>query len=68
VTSPMKPAQGLSNHNRVILTQMKTMACQMQTMASELDHLPKLGIWTTIQSLSGGVQEMLESDVTPRLR
>jgi len=64
----MKPARGLSNHNRVILMQMKMMARQMQRMATELDNVPKLGIWTTIQSLSGGVQELLESDVTPRLR
>lgn len=48
--------------------QMKMMARQMQRMATELDNVPKLGIWTTIQSLSGGVQELLESDVTPRLR
>jgi len=67
VTSPMKSAQGLSNRNQVILTQMKTMTRQMQMMAAELEHLPKLGIWHTIQNLSAGIQEMLESDL-PALR
>jgi hypothetical protein len=58
----------LSKHNRAILTQMKTMTRQMQTLTAELERMPKLGIWNAIQSLSAGVQEMLEADMTPRLR
>jgi hypothetical protein len=68
MTSPMTSAQGLSKHNRAILTQMKTMTRQMQTLTAELECMPKLGIWNAIQSLSAGVREMLEADMTPGLR
>ena len=47
---------------------MKTMTRQMQTLTAELERVPNLGIWNAIQSLSAGVQEMLEADMTPRLR
>jgi len=68
VTSPAKPAPRLSNHNQAILTQMKTLTWQMKTLTAELERTPKLRIWNMIQGLSSAVQEMLKSDMTPKLR
>jgi hypothetical protein len=56
----------LSNHNQAILTQ--TLTRQMQTLTAGLERMPKLRIWNMIQGVSAVVQEMLESDVTPKLR
>ena len=68
MTSPVKSASRLSNHNQATLAQMKTLTRQMQTLTAELERMPKLRIWNMIQDLSAAVQEMLESDVTPKLR
>lgn len=65
VTSPVKSAQRLSKHNQAILTQMQMMTRKIQTLATELEHLPKLGIWNTIQNLSAEVQQTLELDMLP---
>jgi predicted dithiol-disulfide oxidoreductase (DUF899 family) len=67
VTSPVKSAP-FSNHNQATLAQMKTLTRQMQTLTAELERMPKLRIWNMIQDLSAAVQEMLESDVTPKQR
>ena len=68
VTSPVKSAPRLSNHNQAILTQMKALTRQIQSLTAELERMPKLRVWNMTQSLSAAVQEMLESDVTPKLR
>jgi hypothetical protein len=68
VTSPVKSAPKLSNHNQAILTQMKLRTRQIETLTAELERMPKLRIWNMIQGLSAAVQEMLESDVMPKLR
>jgi hypothetical protein len=57
-----------SNRNHLILAQMKALACEMKTLATELEQLPKIGVWNTIQTLSAGIQEMLESGPAQRLR
>ncbi len=62
MTSPMTPVQELSEHNFAILTQMKTMTRQLQLLATDLEHIPKLGIWNTIQHLSAGIHRMLETE------
>lgn len=67
VTSPMQSAQTLSSHNRAILTQMQTMVRQIQMMTTELEYLPKLRMWNTVQNLLAEVRGMLVSDMTPRL-
>jgi hypothetical protein len=58
----------LSDDNQAILTQMKMLTRQMVALTAELERMPKLRIWNIVQGLSAAVQEMLESDGTPKLR